>query len=267
MCNHVLPPAASRWAKAHSATATAFIPSVEAGVRQTAKSGVSAPFPLINIKVTLTDGTTFTVDLRPEDVVDVGTLIARINAEAALAGVTIGAGAGEFRATLGDGANGVVFEDNLGGPDAVSVRSLNGHAAEDLGLLDGAFSPGPPATFAGEDRATVRVDSLFSALIDLKTALLTNDQTGITLAGERIEADIERLTSARAVVGGRASRVEAALRREEDTALLDESVKSSIEDLDFIEATTRFGFLQLIQQAGYTSAAQSQSLTLLNFLR
>jgi elongation factor G len=39
-----------------------FIPSVEAGIRQTAKSGVSAPYPLINIKVTLVDGKYHDVD-------------------------------------------------------------------------------------------------------------------------------------------------------------------------------------------------------------
>jgi elongation factor G len=39
-----------------------FIPSVEAGVRSTAKSGVSAGFPLINVKVTLTDGKYHDVD-------------------------------------------------------------------------------------------------------------------------------------------------------------------------------------------------------------
>jgi len=39
-----------------------FIPSVEVGVRNTAKSGVSAPFPLINIKVTVTDGKYHDVD-------------------------------------------------------------------------------------------------------------------------------------------------------------------------------------------------------------
>jgi len=39
-----------------------FIPSVEAGVRQTAKGGVSAPFPLINIKVELVDGSYHDVD-------------------------------------------------------------------------------------------------------------------------------------------------------------------------------------------------------------
>ncbi|GJM17997.1 MAG: elongation factor G [Phycisphaeraceae bacterium] len=39
-----------------------FVPSVEAGVRQTAKGGVSAPYPLINIKVELTDGSYHDVD-------------------------------------------------------------------------------------------------------------------------------------------------------------------------------------------------------------
>jgi elongation factor G len=39
-----------------------FIPSVEAGVRTTAKSGVSAPYPLINVKVTLVDGKYHDVD-------------------------------------------------------------------------------------------------------------------------------------------------------------------------------------------------------------
>ncbi|MEQ8769679.1 MAG: elongation factor G [Phycisphaerales bacterium] len=39
-----------------------FIPSVEAGVRQTAKSGVTAGYPLINIKVELVDGSYHDVD-------------------------------------------------------------------------------------------------------------------------------------------------------------------------------------------------------------
>ncbi len=39
-----------------------YIPSVEYGVRQTAKTGVLAGFPLINVKVTLTDGSTHPVD-------------------------------------------------------------------------------------------------------------------------------------------------------------------------------------------------------------
>ena len=39
-----------------------FIPSVEAGVRQTALAGVTAGYPLINVKVTLVDGSSHAVD-------------------------------------------------------------------------------------------------------------------------------------------------------------------------------------------------------------
>ncbi|TVQ31741.1 MAG: hypothetical protein EA376_08760 [Phycisphaeraceae bacterium] len=222
----------------------------------------------VDFEVTLSDGTTFTVDLTPDDTVSVGATLAAINAAAAAEGVTIGVGPGEFEARLAEGdGRGIVLVDNLGGPDPVTVRSLNGHAAEDLGLMNGESDPGPPATFAGSDRATVRVDSLFSTLMDLKRALDSNDERGIEFAGERIESDIDRLTSVRAVVGGRSQRLDAAQERAEDAQLLDEIVKSGIEDLDLIEATSRFSLLQVIQQAGYQSAAQSQSLSLLNFLR
>jgi len=39
-----------------------YIPSIEAGVRQTALAGVTAAYPLINVKVTLVDGSSHSVD-------------------------------------------------------------------------------------------------------------------------------------------------------------------------------------------------------------
>ena len=39
-----------------------YIPSVEAGVRQTARGGITAGYPLINVKVTLVDGSSHAVD-------------------------------------------------------------------------------------------------------------------------------------------------------------------------------------------------------------
>jgi elongation factor G len=39
-----------------------YIPSVEAGIRQTAVSGVTAGYPLINVKATLIDGSSHPVD-------------------------------------------------------------------------------------------------------------------------------------------------------------------------------------------------------------
>ena len=48
--------------------------------------------------------------------------------------------------------------------NGVQVQSLNGWAAEDLGLLDAVSTPGNPARLIGEDRATVRVRISFDEL-------------------------------------------------------------------------------------------------------
>ncbi|RMH23650.1 MAG: hypothetical protein D6693_11150 [Planctomycetota bacterium] len=225
-------------------------------------TGLPDPNRNVDLRITLTDGSSFQVDFTPADMIDVQSVLGRINADAAAAGL-----GGVFTATLSDAGNGIVLEDTAGGGGAIAVAQLNGRAGEDLGLLDGSFTPGAPARFAGTDRATVRVDGLLTALIELRDALLADDSAGITLAGEAIERSADRAAQARAVVGARAKRVEDASAREEESMTLDRIVKSRIQDLDFVEASSRFSLLQLAMQAGLTATAQTQSLTLLNFLR
>ncbi len=217
-----------------------------------------------DFRVTLQDGTGFDVDLTPADIADVQSVLAAINAAAAGAGYAVPA---DFEAVLVDGANGIALTDNTGPVvQNTQVSTLNGHAAEDLGLLDAVYTAGAPAVLAGDDRATVRVESVFSDLIALRDALDANDESGIIFASGRLEQDEDRLIAARAVVGGRASRVEDAKARTEERALLDETIRSGLEDLDFTEAATRFSFLQLAQNAAYSATARSQGLTLLSFL-
>jgi len=227
------------------------------------ETGAPDPNRNVDFEITLSDGTSFTVDLEPADVTDVGSVLTKILAEAAGAGLAL---PGDFSANFSSGPNGIVLQDNLGGPDPIEVRSLNGYAAEDLGLLSGTSSPGTPAVLTGEDRATVRVDSLFTTLVDLRESLASDDQRGITFAGERLEADLDRLTVARAQVGGRTQRIEASQQRLEDRTVLDESIKSDLQDLDLYEASTRFNLLQVQLQATLAAAAQTTPLSLLNFL-
>ena len=226
-------------------------------------TGAPDPTQNVDFRVTITDGRQFDVDLTPADIVDVNSLLAAVNAAATAAGIVV---PGEFQATLADGANGLLFQDSTGGGGTVSVQSLNGHAAEDLGLLAGSFTAGVPATFAGEDSAKVRVDSVLSSLIELRDALKANDQRGIQLAGERLEQDGERVLSARAIVGGRGQRVQAAQQRLEDDMLLDQSVKGKLQNVNFAEASSRLSLLGVVQQATFASAARAQSLSLLDFL-
>jgi flagellar hook-associated protein 3 FlgL len=103
-------------------------------------------------------------------------------------------------------------------------------------------------------------------LIELRDALNANDELGITFAGERVEAGLDRATVARGTVGARAARVDDARDRLEDEKVLDETVKSNLQDLDYVEATTRFALLQAQLQAGYQAAAAVGQLSLLNFL-
>ncbi|MCA9282101.1 MAG: hypothetical protein H6812_07445 [Phycisphaeraceae bacterium] len=221
-------------------------------------TGLPDPNRNVDFRVTLSDGSTFDVDLTPSDIANVQTVVAAINAASG--------GLGGFVADVDPTTNGIRFTDTAGGANPISVTSLNGYAAEDLGLLDGNTGVGPPALLVGSDRAGVRVNSVFSTLIDLRESLTTNDSRGITFAGERLQTDLDRLSSSRALVGSRTRQVEREQVRLEDTTLLDTSLKSQLQDLDFVEGATRLSLLQTQLQAGLTVTAQNSGLSLLNFL-
>ena len=212
----------------------------------------------LDFRVTLTDGSSFTVDLVPGDMQTISTVGDKINAEAAAQG--LGA---VFTASVNASNGGITLSDTAGGGGQIRVESLNGYAAEDLGLLDGTTGA---ASYAGSDRSTVRVDGLLGSLTDLRDALLGDDVSGITRASEQLLEDIERLSSARALVGTRSARVEQVQGRTDERMLLDRAIKSELQDLDYIEASTRFSLLQTQLQAAYQVTASSQSLSLLNFL-
>lgn len=225
-----------------------------------------------DLRITLGDGRIFDVDLRPQDVVTVQSLINRINAAAADPANLVGPAnaapiqvPGEFVATLGNGANGIELVQP-GNPNRIKVEPRNNSpAAEQLGFLDGTYDPAT-GTFRAVDRAKVRVDNLFTALIDLRDALQNNDTNGITLAGERVESIVDRVSQTRALVGGFSRRVLEGQQTQEDLLILDQSTRSQLQDLDFTEASIRLNQLQVQLQAGYSVTSQILSRSLLDFL-
>jgi flagellin-like hook-associated protein FlgL len=168
-------------------------------------------------------------------------------------------------AGLTDGGNGLAFTQTVtGGP--IGVGKLNNSAAaEDLGLLNGSYDAGS-ATLIAQDRAAVRVENLFTALLDLRDALRNDDSAGITLAGETLTDSVDRLAATRALVGVYANRVERSTRRQEDLQVLDETLRSQVQDLDFADASIKFNLLRTQLQAAMASGVQTQNLTLLDFL-
>lgn len=224
-------------------------------------TGLPDPAADVDFRITLKNGVQIDVNLGAEDTV--ADVLATINAAAVAAGAAVPA---DFQAGLAGDGNGIALTDNTAGaPGAETVvSSMNGSfAASDLGI-EGATSS---ATLIGEDRATVAVDSVFGHLIALRDALRANDERGITFAGERLEADLSRVTEARAEVGVRTRRVTDAVTREEDLKIQDTSLRSNARDLDYTEAAVRFSSLQQQLQAGLTTASQVTNLSLLDFLR
>lgn len=228
-------------------------------------TGLPDPALDVDFAITLgnTPATSFNVDLRPADMLNVGTLIARINQQAAAAGVNVPA---DFSAGLSDGSNGLVFTQNASFGTAMTVAAKNhSPAADQLGLLAGTYNA-TNHTLQSEDRAKVRIDNLFSSLIDLRDALRNNDTAGITLAGQELEGHTDRLATTRALVGGYAKRVEDGTRQREDQDLLDTKTKSQLQDTDFTEAAVRLNLLGTQLQAGLTVTAQSLQRSLLDYL-
>ena len=223
-------------------------------------TGLPDPSRDIDFRISMKKGVDIDVNLTDEQTVN--DVLDTINAAAVAAGVVVGV---EFEARLAQDGNGIEIVDNSSGVNPeTSVTRMNGsEAAEDLGIL--ASTTG--AILTGEDRATVAVDSVFTHLMTLRNALRANDDTGISLASQRMEADLDRLTQARARAGVSVQRIENAQSREEDLRIQDMSLKSQVQDLDFTEAALRLATLQRQLQAGLATAAHVTSLSLLDFLR
>lgn len=232
------------------------------------QNGVLDPTLNTDMRITLGDaaGTTLDIDLRPQDMTDVQSVINRINAQAAPQLAAAGLPPTAFDAHLVDGANGLAFTQDASFTNAIKVGKLNNSpAADQLGLLDGTYDAAS-ATFMGTDRAKVRVDDLFTHLIDLRDALRSNSVSGITLAGDDLSKNLDALGETRGLIGGYAKEVDEATVRETNQATLDEQTRSNLQDTDFTAAATRFSMLQTQLQAGLQITALSHNRSLLDFL-
>lgn len=233
-------------------------------------TGLPDPTLDADFRITLGNGQYFDVDLQPADLVNVQTVLTKVNAAftAAIGSQNNPAApvlaAGQFTAGLTNGINGLSFSSPVAG--AIAVGTLNNSAAaEDLGLL-GLSLDATSATYVAQDRAQVRVNNLFSDLVDLRDALLRNDSSAITLAGEQMNANADRMYGAYALVGTYDKRIREAQTQLEDLRVLDTKTKSELQDVDFAEAATRFSQLQTQLQASLRTASIMGSTSLFDLI-
>lgn len=222
-----------------------------------------------DFRITLGNGpaTQITIDLRPTDLTTVQNVVDAINSQIQTQLAAAGLPSNALVAGLATDGNGITLTQSTAFTSPLTVLpENNSSAAAQLGLMNGTYNA-TTGILQGEDRAKVRVDSVFSALVDLRESLRSNNVPGISLAGEQLGNLADELAESRGLVGSFSQRVDAALVRETDRAVLDESTRSSLRDLDLAEASTRFSLLNTQYQAGLQTTALSQQLSLLDFLR
>ena len=220
-----------------------------------------------DFKIVLGDGFEITIDLTSSDIDTVGTLITAINTQADAQLTAAGRPTTDFSVALSSTTNGLEFTQDaaIGASGPIAISPQRSAAAEQLGLLDGDLAPGGN-TLTSSDRASVRVNNLFTHLLDLSKALREDDTLGIQIASENLKASLEDLIQSEALVGGYARRVDEEVLRQEDKSVLDLAMRSQLRDLDYAQASSRFAQLQLQMQATMSVIAQTQSRSLLDFL-
>lgn len=210
------------------------------------------------------------IDLSPSDLTTVGNIAGVINQQIDAALTAAGRPTTDLTVSIEPTTNGLVFTQDpaitggAGGPLGIERRN-NSLAAIDLGLTGGTWNASTN-TYEGTDTAKVRVESVFTHLIDLRTALENDDDFGMQLAVESLEDAIDEVTKSRALVGGYAQRIGNQITRQEDRQVLDEQVRTTLRDVDFAQAASEYSLLQVQLQAGLQTAAISGQLTLLNYL-
>jgi len=110
-------------------------------------------------------------------------------------------------------------------------------------------------------------DTVFDHLTALSTALRAGDSAGIQAGITSLNNDLNRLTTARAEVGTRAARVDAATQTAADTELKLKSSLSDVENADLPKVIVDLKLQETAYQAALAATSRVMQPSLLDFLR
>ena len=220
----------------------------------TAPNGGTADFTITN-----TAGTAFSVSVT--GAVTVQDVINDINTASAAAAGGAGANVTASFATTG---NGIVLTDSSGGNTSkFTVASVGGSsAAADLGLSTAASGN----TITGTDVNGIQASGIFGDLSALATALTNNDLNGINAAAEKIQTDTTAASAAQGLAGAQSQALQNRTAELSSQNVATQQLLSSVQDVNMTSAISEFQTLQTALQAALLTTAQSQQLSLLNFL-
>ncbi len=205
-----------------------------------------------DFRITTSDGTTIDIDV--DGVATLQEMIDRINAQ----------GGGAVTAGLRAIGNGLFITDNTGGAGTLRIDRINHSPAIDgLGLNVNTTT----STLLGDDVNPSRVNSPFTALIELQRALESDDTLGIQSAAQRIEAALGSMRREQGQVAAQARSMLDRSTRLDDTRTAMTVLRSDVRDVDLSEAILTFQQLQTALQANLTTASRVLGLSLMDYLR
>jgi len=139
------------------------------------------------------------------------------------------------------------------------------HAPFDLGLVQTVT--GTAKELLGTDVNPTRTEGILGALIDLETALRSNDTRGITAAGGRLDGLRADVIRSHGIIGARSQAMTQKRLQLEDASLTSEIFLSQVRDVDYAEAITQLQSAMTRLQANMQTSSVVLNLSLLDFLR
>ena len=145
-------------------------------------------------------------------------------------------------------------------------------AATGLGFVTrGASSAAGTTTGAnsviqGVDVSGVQVEGVFSSLIRLKSAITSTRQEDLPQIVDAIDADLQRLSLARGIIGSRQQSIESIKSNSADQQILLKGVESKELDADLATVISDLSGRQAALQASLQLMGQVTKLTLFNYI-
>lgn len=205
-----------------------------------------------DFRITTANGTRIDVDLdgatRIQDVLD------RLNTS----------GGGAITAGLVSRGNGIAITDQTAGGGTLKIEPLNDSPAlRGLGLAVTATGN----QLVGQDVNPVRVHSPFTALLELRQGLQSDDQLSLQSAGQRLDEVMKHMQEVQGQMASQAQVMAQRSDRVETETSATRVLLSDVRDVDLTDAAVRFQQLQTALQANLSTARQVMNLSLLDYLR
>jgi flagellar hook-associated protein 3 len=168
-------------------------------------------------------------------------------------------------ASVVPGQNRISLTDNSVGAGTLTAANINGaFAASNLGL--DVAAAGNTITGNNLNPTGVETESVFTALIDLKAALLANDRWAISSVSAKLEYSDEAILSAQGEAGAHSVRIEMTETRVSDENVQLQKLLGEVRDADLVDLATRIQLEQTVYEAALAVAGKIMQTSLLNYL-